>query len=207
MRKFSAGKLVVLAALLALTVTGLVAADDKDKVREEYTAFAVNMGGTGPAGATTFEITIDRWSTDVERAMLLTTLKEKGHNEFMKALRKQKDAGFLQGHGVAAAVNPFPSTRLHYAFESEEKGERHIVLVTDRYIGMREAMSNDRSMEYDTTVLMMQFPTTGDQKAQDKGKGLLYWAMKLGVDKKTGKISVEEWGNEPIRLTEITKTK
>ena len=75
--------IVSLVAVLALA-TVATAADEK----EVYTAFAVNMGGAAQGASGTIEINITRWSSAEERNMLLNTLKEKGHDEFMKALRK-----------------------------------------------------------------------------------------------------------------------
>ena len=178
------------------------AAEDEQEV---YTAFAVNMSGAGRSGATTFQITITRWSTVEERTMLINTLMKKGHDEFMKALREQKETGFVMGHGPVARANPFPSTRLHFAYQSVEDGQRKITLVTDRPIGMREAASASRSLDYDTTVITMEFPAGDDENAD--GKGSLYRALKVAPDKKTGHLNVEEIGNEAVRLTEITRNK
>lgn len=193
--------------ILAMMVVGLVlavsavtlAADE----REEYTAFAVNMSGSGPSGATTFQITIDRWSTEEERTMLLNTLQTKGHDDFMDALRDSKETGFVRGHGRIAGANPFPSTRLHYAFQSVQDGKRHITLVTNRPISNREAMNNSRSLDYDTSVITMEFPADGGKK----GKGSMYVALKVEIDKKSGHLKVEEAGNEPVRLTDIERKK
>lgn len=194
----------VVVMALAVSAMTVLAGDDK---KEVFTAFAVNMGATGPAGATTFEITITRWSTEDERAQLLQTLQEKGHKDFMKALRKLKETGFVEGSGVAARLNPFPSTRLHYAYQVVENGVRHILLVTDRPIGMREAASGNRSLDYDATAIQFEFPAEETQGKKTKGKGLMYMALKIGVDKDTKKMKVEEWGNEPIRLTDIQRRK
>ena len=71
----------------------------------------------------------------------------------MKALRKQKETGFVEGRGALARANPFPSTRLHSAWQYEKDGKREVVLVTDRPIGMREAASGNLSLDYDTTVI------------------------------------------------------
>lgn len=152
----------------------------------------------------TFQITITRWSTNEERLMLLKTLEEKGHKEFMKALRKQKETGFVQGHGMLARANPFPSTRLHGAWQYDRDGKRHVVLVTDRPISMREAASGSRSLDYDTTVITMEFPA--DTREAD-GTGLLHMALKIQYEDKEGKIKVEELGQQPTRLTKITRQK
>ena len=89
-----AGKIVFLAAVIALSATiGLAAQDEK----EVFTVHAVNMSGAGRSGTTTFTITINRWSSAEERNLLLTTLKEKGHDEFIKALRAPKGGGIRSG--------------------------------------------------------------------------------------------------------------
>jgi hypothetical protein len=175
-------------------------ADDK----EVYTAFAVNMGGTLQGTSGTFDINITRWSTAEERNMLLSTLKDKGHDEFMKALRKQKETGFVRGQGRMAAANPFPSTRLHAAWQSEKDGKREVVLVTERPIGMREAASASRSLDYDTSVIIMDFPA--DDKTAE-GSGTLYMALKIQFDDEKNTLKVEEWGQQPTRLTKITRKK
>ncbi len=196
----------LLRLLLALVATlapsaGLAAGDEK----EVYTAFAVNMGGTGPGATTTFEITIDRWSTDEERTTLIQTLKEKGHDEFMKVLRKQKETGFFRGSGAVSRVDPFPSTRLLFANQEIKDGVRHVTLVTDRPIGFREAAAATRSADYDTTAILLEFPAEGGKEAD--GKGVMYVAFKLRFDEKADKLEVEEWGNEPVRLTKVNRQK
>ena len=57
----------MLVVSLVLLVSAMTAMADDTEV---YTAFAVNMSGAGRSGATTFTMTITRWSTDEERTML-----------------------------------------------------------------------------------------------------------------------------------------
>ena len=192
----------IAAIVAAFSLTGIAHAAEDEK--ETYNAFAVNMGGALQGTSGTFQINITRWSTSEERLMLLNTLKEKGHDEFMNALRKQKETGFVQGRGRLAAANPFPSTRLHSAWQSEKDGKRQVVLVTDRPISMGEAASASRSLDYDTTVITMEFPT--DDKDAD-GTGLLHMALKIRYDDKEKKLEVEELGQQPTRLTKITRQK
>ncbi len=197
-----AGKIVFLAAVIALSATiGLAAQDEK----EVFTVHAVNMSGAGRSGTTTFTITINRWSSAEERNLLLTTLKEKGHDEFIKALRAQKEVGFVRGHLPSVARSP--SIRLQYAFQSVEDGQREITLVTNRPISNAEAMSAGKSLDYDTSIVRMQFPAEegGDKKVQ--GKGSLYRAVKVGFSEKTGHLDAEVVGNEAVRLTDIRSQK
>ena len=58
--------------------------------------------------------------------MLLNTLKEKGHDEFIKALRNQKETGFVRAQGRLAQRTPLPehSTLRRLA---ERKGKRSTI--------------------------------------------------------------------------------
>ena len=163
------------------------------------------VSGAGRSGTTTFTITIDRWSSVEERNLLLTTLKEKGHDEFIKALRAQAEVGFVLVRGRSAARSP--SIRLHYAFQSVGDGQRQITLVTNRPISNAEAMSAGKSLDYDTSIVRMQFPAEegGDREVQ--GKGSLYRAVKVGFSEKTGHLDAEVVGNEAVRLTDIRSEK
>ncbi|MGE5277460.1 MAG: hypothetical protein ACM3SU_10735, partial [Acidobacteriota bacterium] len=73
-----------LAALLLLAGTVFLPAE-KAKPIETFRAFAASLG-TGRASAV--DITINRWSTDEEREMLLTTLQEFGPDKLLDALMK-----------------------------------------------------------------------------------------------------------------------
>jgi hypothetical protein len=72
---------------------------------------------------------------------------------------------------------------------------------------MREAVNNTRSTEFDTTAVLFQMPQESANDKEDKGKGLLYVALKPEWDKKKGKLKLEEWGTEPIRLTTVNRVK
>lgn len=122
----------------------------------------------------------------------------------MKALLDQKETGFFRGVGRASRANPFPSTRLQAAWQFERDGQREVVLVTERPISGSEAASATMSLDYDTTVITMQFPAD-DEDA--KGEGLLYRALKIRYNNEKDKLEVEQMGREPVRLTEITKEK
>lgn len=195
-----ASAILVVALVAPILTFGVATAQD---TKEVYEAFAVNMGGALQGQSTTLQIHINRWSNEEDRQLLLNTLKEKGHEEFIKTLRKQKEVGFVRGHGRAAAANPFPSTRVHGAWQTEKDGKREIVLVTDRPIGMAEAANSSRSMDYDTTVLMMDFPSAAKDA---EGEGTLYMALKIRYDNDEKKLKVEELGQQPTRLTKIKRT-
>ena len=169
------------------------------EVKENYRAFAINMSNLGPNTSTVIDLHITRWSTEEERKMLLNTLIEKGQEEFVKVLRKQEETGWARAQGRAAARTAFPSVRLHYAFEFEQEDMRQIVLITDRPIGMREAASGSRSLDYDVSGVVLEMPKDKDQK----GTGKLVVGMKVGYDKEKKKLEIEIGASEPVRLTTV----
>jgi hypothetical protein len=79
------------------------------------------------------------------------------------------------------------------------------MLLTDRNIGMAEAMGSTRSTDYEVSGIIMELQKGEDGKEQ--GEGTLFRAAKLGFDKEKQKIEIESLGLEPIRLTNITREK
>jgi hypothetical protein len=194
---------VLLLVLGAAFGANLAAADEK--VEEIYKAFAVNMSNVGAGTSAVVEVHVTRWSTEAERQALLTTLIEKGQEEFVKALRKEKEAGWFRSTARAGARSAFPSVRLHYAHQYEEGGKRHMTLVTDRPIGGREAVRDARTLEYDVTTILLEVPA--EEGSKEKGKGQFIVGMNLGFDKEKKKLVIESYATEPIRLTEVHRTK
>ncbi len=189
-----------LTALSVLVGLASLAHAQDDEVREEYAAFGVAMGA-GVSGV--LEIVITRWSTAEEREMLIKTLVEKGQEETVKALREQKETGFVRTRG-GRGMGAFPSVRLHYAYEFHQDGKRQIIIVTDRPIGMREAARSTRSRDYDISALQMELENSGDE---EQGQGTLLAAVKLGFDEENKRIEIESLGQQPIRLANIKRQK
>ncbi len=199
----------IAAGIAGLALTALVgvasAADDKkeEKFEQRYAAFAVAMGA-GMAGV--LEITVTRWSTDEERKALVDSLAQNGQEKTVDLLRKQKETGFARTQS-GAGMQGWPSSRLHYAHESQKDGKRVVVLVTDRNMSVAEEMRQDRSVDYDVSAIVMELePVTGDKKLIEKGQGTYYAAVKLSFDK-DNKLKVEYLGTQPVRLTDIRREK
>ena len=194
-------------AVLALAL-GLAAADlsAEEKFKQTFEAFAVAMGTSNPPvippGMTaTLQINITRWSTDEERDALLRTLAEKGQKDFVKALQKQEECGFVRVTGRAAARNPFPSERLRYCREfPREDGGRRLVLGFDRYISFYESAARPRWRDYDVSLIVM------DVDAEGKGVGELAMGVRLSINDKR-QLVIENFGTEPVRLTNIRMRK
>jgi hypothetical protein len=169
----------------------LTSAADKAVLR--LRAFTVNMSGTGgpPSGAT-LDIVIERWSTDAEREKLRGLLIEKGSDALLRALQGIKPrAGYIR-----------PSNSLgwdiQYARERPSgDGGRQVILATDRPMSYWELTSRPRSAEYEFTLAEIRLNKDG------KGEGKLAPAAKISWDADTRTIEIENYGMEPVRLTDV----
>jgi hypothetical protein len=123
----------------------------------------------------------------------------------VELLREQKETGWIRTQS-GAGMKGWPSVRLHYAYQfPQPDGKRIVVIVTDRNIGMAEAMSASRSTDYEVSAIMMELAK--GEEGKEKGQGTLFRAAKLGFDKEKQKLEIESLGFEPIRLTDITREK
>jgi hypothetical protein len=178
-------------SLLALLPSGAPAKDAKPVLR--LTAFAVNMTGVGRGGAGTLQIAIERWSTDAERAALINTLVENGSDKLLDAVQKIKPrAGFIR-------TNTSLGWDIQYARMTEiEGGSKRIVFATDRPMSFYEARNDTRSSDYEFMLCEMRIGADG------KGEGKLAVSAKIQYDKDKKSVEIENYGQEPVRLTQVT---
>jgi hypothetical protein len=158
----------------------------------KLTAFAVNLSGVGRTNAQTLQITIERWSTDAERQMLIDTLVEKGSDKLLDAVDKIKPrAGYIRttkslGWDIQfARLQELPS------------GGRRIIFATDRPMSFYETRNNTRSADYDFMLCEIRLGPDG------KGEGKLATAAKVSYDKDKKQVELENYGQEPVRLTSV----
>jgi hypothetical protein len=191
---------LILCAIVSSPLWSSASPSQDHPKREQFTAFAVNMGTafgvprTGQAG--TVDITIDRWSTDAERKSLVDAfLREGSGDALLHALQKTKRVGFIR----------LPNTLgydLHYARQVPgEDGGRRIIIATDRRISFWEAREQPRTMDYPFTLIEMRLDKN------DAGEGKLALATKISLSKDKQHIELENYGSEPVRLNEIKKVK
>jgi hypothetical protein len=159
-----------------------------------FTAFAVSM----PQGAAgTVDIAIERWTTEEERASLLDLLagasfKAHGQDKLLKALQDiEPRTGYIRTSNSLG-------WDLRYAREFLlPDGVRQIVIATDKPVRFLAAASGSRVMDYPFSFIEMRM------KPNDKGEGRLLAAT--AVDVKNGRLELENYGQEPVRLTSITE--
>jgi hypothetical protein len=187
-RRILAAALMVV-AIVAATMTLRVSAQTSGRP-ERYNATAINMG-TGPGAMGRVLISIERWSTVQERDRLLSVFLAKGPDKLLDALQANQKVGFIR----------LPNTLawdLRYALESPlPDGGRRVVLATDRPITFNEARTSPRQADYPFTLLDIRF----DKDGKGVGKMSLYTKIALTKDKQS--IELENYGREPVRLTEV----
>ena len=182
----------VVAVCGAIVATGMfvrVSAQTKG-TPEKYDATAINMG-SGPGMAGRVLIAVDRWSTEKEREALLKVFAEKGPDKLLDAIIDNPKTGYIR----------LPQTLawdLRYAYETPlPEGGRRVVLITDRRISMAEAVNNPRVSDYPFTLIEIRFDKAG------VGVGKMSVATKISLSKDKKTIELENYGIEPVRLTEV----
>lgn len=161
---------------------------------ETFTATAANLSGVGRPGLGTVDIVIERWSTDGERDRLVSVLKEKGADALLSALQKMPRVGYIRTPNSIG-------WDLHFARSVKTEQGRQVVIATDRPMSFWEAANRPRSADYDFTLVDIRFDPDG------KGTGKLAVAAKVDYNEKTQTVEVENFGIEPVRLTEVRSRK
>jgi hypothetical protein len=183
------------AALLFLVIGAghdTAPASAADKAVLALRAIAVNMSGVGPAQAGTFDIVVERWSTDGERDRLRAILATDGSDALLSELRKVKPrAGYIRG--------PFDiGWNIKYAREhATPDGGRRIVLGTERPMSFWEAATRPRSADYAFTLAEIRLGKDG------KGEGKIVSPAKISWNKETEAVEITNYGTEPVRLTRV----
>lgn len=179
--------LLALPVVLLPAVPAVLAASDPVLILR---AFAVSMTR---GRANTLDIVIERWSTDEEREKLRGVLLEKGGGDaLLSALQHVKPrCGFIRSSRSLG-------WDIQYCRETQlPDGSRRIVLATDRRISFLEARNQPRSKDYQFLLIEIRLKSDG------KGEGKLAEAAKVDYDRESNTIQIENYGQEPVRLTQV----
>jgi hypothetical protein len=181
---------VVLASVFALSLSAHPAmiAAETDAVR--FTATEANLR---PGREDVVQIVVNHWSSDDDRARLLSQLTEKGPDRLLQAVQDLKKIGYILAPGS-------PAYDLKYAHRSSlPGGGDRVVLATDRPLAPQEMALQTPSVLYPVTVVVLNVTAEG------AGGGQLFFAGKISVDKKTKKVSIEDLNSTPIVLSHVTR--
>jgi len=188
--------LTVAAAGILLAIAGPAVAQERDPALLRLAASAVNLSGVGRAGTEQLQIVIRNWSTDATREKLVETLADKGSDRLLRALQSIKPSvGYIRtttslGWNIQFAQEyPLP------------EGGRRIVFATDRPISFLEAARQPRSADYEFMLCEIRLDRDGN------GEGKLATMAKISYDKAKKSIEIENYGIEPVRLTQVTVEK
>jgi hypothetical protein len=150
--------------------------------------------GTSTMSGKTFSVTIniEDYSTPAEQKALIDAFNSGGHDAMVKVLSKMKSKGRvrLSSGGVGYQIS--------YIRNIPTANGRTLRLLTDRPIGIGEAMFNTRSGDYDISIIELQL---GDGKG--KKTGSLIPGARILMNKKSRQIEIESYHASAWRLAGI----
>jgi hypothetical protein len=162
---------------------------------ERFVANAVSIATPGPTGAAMVEISVTRWSTEAERDRLIKTLADKGPEKLLETLQDLPRSGFIRTPG-----NIGYDLRFARKTPLEEGGEQ-IIIVTDRPIGIWEAVNRPRTIDYPFTLIELRLDSKGT------GEGKISLATKIIFDKRRNTIVLENYQSAPVMLNNVRRDK
>jgi len=188
------GSALIVALFLVLAgVGGTVQAQTQEPMVIEATAQGTS---TQLGRMVNIVIYIDQLSTQGDRKTLIDAFNRSGQDGLADALEKMKAKGRIRTpYGVGNEVK--------YIIElpPDNKGRRHLRLVTDRRISIGELYASTRSSDY--SVGAMDLFLTPDGKGSE---GTALPACRLTVRKKTKQIEIETFQN-PWKIVNLMFSK
>jgi hypothetical protein len=161
---------------------------------------AVNMSNNLTGANGILEIRIERWSTPEERTKLLQTVVQKGQPALLSALQDAPVKGRIRIPGWTGAdpQNYRTGWNLRYAWhEPQPEGGERIVVAVDRYMSFLEIQNQNKSVDYPFTLVQIHLSKDG------KGEGKLAALTMITFNKKSNTLEIENYGTEPVRLSDI----
>jgi hypothetical protein len=181
--------------LMSLLLAAAVAANAQ---QETYTGTVVSYGNglTGRMQTGTFNLTINRLTSDQRAQELLGLLQEGSDDTLLNQLDKEDVGSF--------SINGRIGPRLNVVRESDVNGQRRIFAVFRRWMNFGEIRGGYRSTDYPYGVIEMYVdPRTG------KGEGTYIAAARIRwrQDKKSGQynIEIENFATYPARLIGVQR--
>ena len=166
--------------------------------RETYTGTIVSYGNglTGRMQTGTFDLTIDRLTSDQRLNQLLALLQEGSEDALLREVEKEDVGRF--------SINGRIGPRLNVVRESDVSGQRRIFAVFERWMNFGEIRGGYRSTDYPYGVIELFIdPVTG------KGSGTYIAAARINwrTDKRTGQstVEIENFATYPAQLLGVER--
>jgi hypothetical protein len=181
---------LTLLCALGLTIAGVTVYAGQGA--ETYAAEARVKSAGGVSATAPVTVTLKSYSSDADRAALMSALKKGGTAEARSWLQKQHDVGTIQ---VGKQLTP-----IKYAYARSTGGGRLITVVTATpivFIGAGLPESRPKS-GYDLGLVML------DTLASRPGQGELVPATKIRLNA-DGAIATEDYSGDVVMLSNVTK--
>jgi hypothetical protein len=173
-QKFRYGGLL-LGLLLVAAIPAISAADRKTEIID-----ATAMGTSTQMGkSVAVKVTINQFSTEADRQVLVDAFKKGQHQGLVEALKKMKPVGRI-------AITGTVGYDLNYIALIPTPTGRKIRFAADRWIRFGEAYNNTQSQSFDLTAGEFDL----NDKDKKKSSGVLYPASQLIINKQ-GQLQFE----------------
>jgi len=161
--------------------------------RESFTAKTVNLAvGAGQD----LKIDVFRWSTDGERSVLLTALKDKGDAGLAAALEKAPSLGNIW-------TNESLGYTIRYAYrDTLANNSDRVILLTDRRLGswagqMWKPVRTAETPDYPFALIELRVSRTGP------GEGKMSLTTKVASDESGKTIALADYNAAPVLLRPV----
>jgi len=188
---------VVLSAFSLLAhsaVAQTATASPNSDLPQTYAATAFGQAGSLAGKSFGVTIYVTAWTTDPDIHDFASVLKSSGPNGLVSALEKSKEVGRLSPTGFVGSA--FRIARL----KPGQAGESRIIMLTDRPIAFGEAYNGTRSRDYQFGIVALNLDKDGN------GTGTLAPMCKIKFNKKD-ELEIENYGQKPLRLTNVRRMK
>jgi hypothetical protein len=175
---------------------GVLLSAQGDAKGAKFRATAIDMDAPAGQVATPLDIIIERWSTDAEVERVMTTLLEGGgQDKLLAVIQALPRIGTIHTPGNVG-------WGLRYARHGEDaEGRDRILIVSDRPISFYEQREKPRSIQYPFSIVEMRIGSNS------RGEGRLLFGAKMGIDKRTNTMVLENFGIQPIALNDVRREK
>lgn len=178
--------LLVLGITLLMSVT--YAQGEKPKP-EQYSGVAVGTGGSVGGRSISFDIRINRYTTDDELKKLGDILRESGPDALRKAMEKE-DVGQLSPTGRVGNA-------IAVARKRQAGSETILTIVTARVMPFIELYRSGRSTDYQFGFMQIKL------NEKNEGTGNIMAAAKIRFNKKDDRLEIESYGNQYIKAVNV----
>jgi hypothetical protein len=189
-RRTSISVLTLIALLFGLSGITLLRAQEISNQPETLTATVVGTGGAASGKTFGMNISINSYSTEGDASLLLEAAQLGKKNGLLNTLQSMSSKGRI---GVTGQVG----NEVNFIQQMTTAKGRTIRILADRQMSFFEQTRGARSKEYQFSAIELYLDAKGN------GDGLLYPAAKFKLNKDSNQLELEDYGQAPLRITNI----